>query len=198
MTPNPQLGKPRGVFQWFLAGALVSKPRLGLDNDAAGIIVCWRMSNACPATSSLFLQVRIGLRPAREQCRGHEGEPTRTAIHLPHKNPAGQMAGGRTCPAVNRMEADITTLTRTKLTDTQLIALSGAAWRQDGTVVNLLERTFVPAPRLASNVFLETSIPSTASVILRLSLRILAATAPHRSTLYTGSASERVPGYRPA
>jgi hypothetical protein len=32
-----------------------------------------------------------------------------------------------------------------------------------------------------SNVFLETSIPSTASVILRLSLRILAATAPHRS-----------------
>ena len=92
----------------------------------------------------------------------------------------------------------MTTLTRTKLTDTQLIALSGAAWRQDGTVVKLLERTFVPAPRLASNVFLETSIPSTASVILRLSLRILAATAPHRSTLYTGSASERVPGYRPA
>ena len=28
----------------------------------------------------------------------------------------------------------MTTLTRTKLTDTQLIALSGAAWRQDGTV----------------------------------------------------------------
>src|ERR1700730_7692417 len=39
-------------------------------------------------------------------------------------------------------------------------------------------------------------MPSTASVILRLSLRILAATAPHRSTLYTGSAPERVPGYR--
>src|SRR4030081_2784305 len=48
------------------------------------------------------------------------------------------------------------------------------------------------------NVFLETSMPSTASVILRLSLQILAATAPHRSTLYTGSAPERVPGYRPA
>jgi hypothetical protein len=56
----------------------------------------------------------------------------------------------------------------------------------------------MPAPRLVSNVFLETSMPSTASVILRLSLQILAATAPHRSTLYTGSAPERVPGYRPA
>jgi hypothetical protein len=42
---------------------------------------------------------------------------------------------------------------------------------------------------------LETSMPSTASVILRFSLQILAATAPHRSTLYTGSAPERVPGY---
>ena len=67
-----------------------------------------------------------------------------------------------------------------------------------GELAKLLERAFVPTPRLVSNVFLETSMPSTASVILRLSLQILAATAPHRSTLYTGSAPERVPGYRPA
>jgi len=32
------------------------------------------------------------------------------------------------------MEADMTTLSGTKLTDTQLIALSGAAQRQDGAV----------------------------------------------------------------
>src|ERR1700730_11174734 len=41
---------------------------------------------------------------------------------------------GRTCPDFNRMEADMTTLSGTKLTDTQLIALSGAAQRQDGAV----------------------------------------------------------------
>src|ERR1700730_4336064 len=41
---------------------------------------------------------------------------------------------GRTCPDFNRMEADMTTLSGTKLTDTQLIALSGAVQRQDGAV----------------------------------------------------------------
>ena len=53
-------------------------------------------------------------------------------------------------------------------------------------------------PEVGVDVFSETSMPSTASVILRLSLQIATATAPHRSTLYTGSAPERVPGYRPA
>jgi hypothetical protein len=71
----------------------------------------------------------------------HKGEPTRTAIRLLHKNPAGRMAAaGLWCdrakhaPVVNRTEADMTTLTSTKLTNTQLIALSGAVQRQDGTV----------------------------------------------------------------
>ena len=50
-----------------------------------------------------------------------------------------------------------------------------------------------------AGVELETSMPRTASVILRFfSSGPYTATAPHRSTLYTGSAPQRVPGYRPA
>jgi hypothetical protein len=50
-----------------------------------------------------------------------------------------------------------------------------------------------------AGVDLETSMPRTASVILRFfSLGPYTATAPHRSTLYTGSAPQRVPGYHPA
>jgi predicted AlkP superfamily pyrophosphatase or phosphodiesterase len=45
---------------------------------------------------------------------------------------------------------------------------------------------------------LETSMPRTASIILRFfSSGPYTASAPHRSTLYTGSAPQRVPGYRP-
>src|SRR6202049_4242356 len=50
---------------------------------------------------------------------------------------------------------------------------------------------------LASSVFFETSIPNTPSITVLSFHFISSARAPLRTTLYTGSALRRVPGYRP-
>jgi hypothetical protein len=95
---------------------------------------------ARPAVARFF--GKFGLDFAR-----HEGNVVRMRRADAHGDPSASkeprwsngrsgvaVVTGRTCPDFNRMEADMTTLSGTKLTDTQLIALSGAAQRQDGAV----------------------------------------------------------------